>query len=304
MEKIIFDRIEEGMYFFISSSIHKIYLFPYGQRGTQIYRHIRDRYNFEIVRVDNGLCKTNDEVISLDRALDELIHDENSALMVSSDNMRSYTEIRLAIGKLKNRVFDVFPRHPLDFHDDKRISSASVIASDIIRRGVTGNIAEAGVYRGDFAKYLNILFPDRKLYLFDTFDGFEKTQVSEWDNSNETDLWIDALKNTNEDVVMGKMSYPEMIEIRKGLFPGTAQNLDDRFVFVSLDMDIFEPTYQGLQFFWNKMSPGGVIFVHDFGNYDGIKTAVTRFCEENFVGYFLLNDFNTACLVSPMKGLA
>lgn len=93
-----------------------------------------------------------------------------------------------------------------------------------------------------------------------------------------------------------------MVEIKKGLFPETASGIEDSFVFVSLDMDIYEPTYQGLQFFWNRMSPGGVIFVHDYGNYDGIKSAVMRFCDEEVTGFVLMNDSNTACLVKPLKG--
>ena len=33
-------------------------------------------------------------------------------------------------------------------------------------------MAELGVYRGEFAKEINKVFPDRTLYLFDTFEGF------------------------------------------------------------------------------------------------------------------------------------
>lgn len=36
--------------------------------------------------------------------------------------------------------------------------------------GVEGNVAELGCYRGDTSWQLNVLMPDRKLYLFDTFE--------------------------------------------------------------------------------------------------------------------------------------
>ena len=43
--------------------------------------------------------------------------------------------------------------------------------------GVEGNVAELGCYRGDTSWQLNVLMPDRKLYLFDTFEGFDERDV-------------------------------------------------------------------------------------------------------------------------------
>jgi O-methyltransferase len=44
-------------------------------------------------------------------------------------------------------------------------------------QAVPGDMAELGVYRGDFVWQLNVLFPDRRLYLFDTFQGFDPRDV-------------------------------------------------------------------------------------------------------------------------------
>ena len=38
-------------------------------------------------------------------------------------------------------------------------------------------MAECGVFRGDCTKFINLFFPDRTLYLFDTFGGFEKSDI-------------------------------------------------------------------------------------------------------------------------------
>ncbi len=47
----------------------------------------------------------------------------------------------------------------------------------ICKRGLEGVVAEAGVYKGDFAKEMNRVFFDRKIYLFDTFEGFPETDI-------------------------------------------------------------------------------------------------------------------------------
>jgi O-methyltransferase len=57
------------------------------------------------------------------------------------------------------------------------MSSLELVAHEIYENNVIGEVAELGVYRGDFASIINALFPDRKLYLFDTFRGFARTTL-------------------------------------------------------------------------------------------------------------------------------
>lgn len=49
-------------------------------------------------------------------------------------------------------------------------------------------------------------------------------------------------------------------------------------------MDLYAPTYEGVNFFWNILSNGGYIFVHDFYVGDGIEVAVKQFCTERNIG--------------------
>jgi len=88
---------------------------------------------------------------------------------------------------------------------------------------------------------------------------------------------------------MDKMPIPNKIKIHKGYFPDTAQNITSNFCFVNLDLDLYEPTYQGLKFFSNKMVNGGVILVHDYfaENFKGPKKAVDQFITESNNSYFI-----------------
>jgi hypothetical protein len=45
-------------------------------------------------------------------------------------------------------------------------------------RGTPGALAELGVYKGNSAKILHLASPMRKLYLFDTFEGFDARDVN------------------------------------------------------------------------------------------------------------------------------
>lgn len=67
-----------------------------------------------------------------------------------------------------------------NYLDYIRLSSLELISHEINFKKVKGNVAELGVYKGKFARYINQYFPDRTLYLFDTFLGFdERDKISD-----------------------------------------------------------------------------------------------------------------------------
>jgi len=47
----------------------------------------------------------------------------------------------------------------------------------VVERKVSGAIAELGVYQGETAKLFHHYAPDRQFHLFDTFEGFKKSEV-------------------------------------------------------------------------------------------------------------------------------
>ena len=66
------------------------------------------------------------------------------------------------------------------------------------KRNVPGNVAEVGVFRGEFAQYINEVFPQKKLYLFDTFDGFDaKEALKEMNSGHATKAFVEAYRQTS-----------------------------------------------------------------------------------------------------------
>jgi len=183
------------------------------------------------------------------------------------------------------------PPFILKTYDFVRWTTLELIAYQIYENNRVGAVAELGVFQGDFAKIINRTFPDRKLYLFDTFEGFGKKDIEVEKKVNVCSKQHD-FSNTNIDIVMKKMTYPENIIIKKGYFPETAEGLEETFVFVSLDVDLYEPIYNGLKYFYTRLVKGGYIMVHDYNNieYPGAKEAIKRFSLESGIPYFPLPD--------------
>ena len=124
---------------------------------------------------------------------------------------------------------------------------------------VPGAAAELGVYRGFFARCINQLLPERKLYLFDSFEGFAEEACA-------TDSFQAAHRNTAIDKVLSIMPHPENITVKPGFFPESLEGLEEQFCLVSLDVDFYRTTLEGLRYFWPRMERGGYLLLHDWGS--------------------------------------
>jgi O-methyltransferase len=178
-----------------------------------------------------------------------------------------------------------------------RLSSLELVAHEIITRGIPGASAELGVYQGHFAAAINAALPDRELYLFDTFEGFA-AEEEQRDRENHGLSYRRDFSDTSVEVVLGRLPHPERCVVRRGWFPQTAAGLEsETFSFVSIDTDLYEPILAGLEFFYDRLSPGGYLFVHDYNNSDfpGAQKAIREFSQSRGVPYVPLTDeFGTA----------
>jgi len=141
-----------------------------------------------------------------------------------------------------------------------------------------GAFAELGVYRGETAKIIHELNPERNLHLFDTFDGFrqvdlsiEETKEGKYNTSNFSDTDLDKVKKY--------IDGNGHVKFHPGYFPDSVAGLNETtYAFVHLDADLYQPTISALNYFYPKLSPGGVIIIHDYNNsWDGVRKAVDEF---------------------------
>ena len=160
------------------------------------------------------------------------------------------------------------------FWDPIRFATISLAINTIKNENIKGNLAELGVYKGESSKLIHLLAPNRKLYLFDTFEGFP---IKYLENNHESHRF----KDTNLEIVKRNIGDMENVIIRKGIFPDTAKNLEnEKFSFVSIDVDLYLSTLEGLEFFYPRISEGGYILIHDYNNPYESNNAVFRAVKE------------------------
>ena len=164
-------------------------------------------------------------------------------------------------------------------NDFVRIRTLELIAHEIYEQNIQGNVAELGVFRGEFTYFLNREFPDKTCYLFDTFEGFDENEFQKERDAGIVNVSVaESYSNTSIDIVKAKLEHYENVDIRKGYFPDSLNGLEDEFAFGSIDVDLEASIYSGLKYFYPRMRTGGYIMIHDYNNYlSGVKKAVRRY---------------------------
>jgi O-methyltransferase len=177
-------------------------------------------------------------------------------------------------GRISNHLLKLEKNYP----DKVRFFTWWFQVDRLKRESISGAFAELGVYKGESAAILHHMDPSREFHLFDTFEGFNKTDLHAEIGEAAT-YTPDHFADTHISRVLSRISDNSNIHVHKGYFPQTTSDLDDvRFAFVNMDADLYNPTRAGLEFFYPRLMPGGVMFIHDYTyKWEGIKKAVDEF---------------------------
>ena len=170
--------------------------------------------------------------------------------------------------------------HDLSAVDSTRRDLLTLLLRTIIVKDIRGAFAEVGVYKGRTAKLIHHYASERELHLFDTFNGFTERSVAQERKSTGISVRAKEFADTS---VPGVKAYVEQrndnVFFHPGFFPESIPRelFEQKFAFVHLDADLYEPTFEGLKFFYPRMTANGMIIVHDYNSWHGSRKAVDDF---------------------------
>ncbi|PYP90915.1 MAG: macrocin O-methyltransferase [Candidatus Angelobacter sp. Gp1-AA117] len=145
---------------------------------------------------------------------------------------------------------------------------------------IPGDTAECGVFAGA-SSYLICRFLQSKSqacthFIFDSFEGLSQPSVEdglEWSKG----LLSHSLEATKANLPFSNISW------QKGWIPDRfAQAADRRFAFVHIDVDLYQPTRDSIEFFYSRMNEGGILVCDDYGfsGCPGATLAVDEFLKD------------------------
>lgn len=206
------------------------------------------------------------------------------------------------------------PEFPVDFDEDyceiiRAVRPYTMTGNDklhalisatkyIHKFDIPGAVVECGVWRGGsmqaVARTLDATNDySRDLYLFDTFEGMvEPTDKdARHDGLSATHLLENSERSARvwayaslEDVKAGfaNVPYPsERIHYIQGRVESTVpEQAPEQIALLRLDTDWYESTKHELDHLYPRLVPGGVLFIDDYGWWQGSRAASDEFLAE------------------------
>ncbi len=167
----------------------------------------------------------------------------------------------------------------------------------VVNSKIPGDFIECGVWKGGSAMVIAYTLikmneTNRKLYLYDTFEGMSKPSDEDYrisDNVTVIDKWKkEQKKNYN------KWCFASLPEVKKNMFStkypqknlifikGKVEDTIPKYIpskiaVLRLDTDWYESTKHELNHLYPLLIKHGVLIIDDYGNWAGSKKAVDEY---------------------------
>ncbi len=161
-----------------------------------------------------------------------------------------------------------------------KLKNLKRLAALVNENNVPGDFVECGTFKGGSAAIISTeLIPERRLWLFDSFEGLPDVKEIDGPDSKE---WVGKCKGTEEDVLEALTSVgapPGQYLLRKGWFQNSfLEELPEKVALLHCDADWYDSVLLVLETFYERIPTGGIVVLDDFGWWEGCREAFYDFC--------------------------
>ena len=192
----------------------------------------------------------------------------------------------------------------------------------IVSAKIPGGFVECGVWMGGTmmmvaSTLLAMGVTDRKLYLYDTYEGHPKpdeqldvdlhghSATADWEQATEHGVkpWMDVSAETVSEN-MARTGYPmENVILVKGKVEDTLpEHAPESLALLRIDVDWYSPCKAAMEHLYPRLSEHGVLILDDYGHYQGFRKAVDEYLDTSN-SPILLNRVDYTCRTGIKSGL-
>lgn len=196
------------------------------------------------------------------------LYNKNLSWLTDSEYLSEWNKFPESVGSVHERRFNLF--------------NVSKIVRD-----VPGDLAECGVYHGA-GSYLMLSATegtDKTCYGFDSFEGLSAPTQQDEVGSEVAFRWEKNDLRVEEDIPRHNLArFSSRVVFYKGWIPDRFNEVSEQvFSMVHIDVDLYEPTRDALEFFFPRLSVGGVVVCDDYGfeTCPGARKAMDEIAERH-----------------------
>lgn len=167
-----------------------------------------------------------------------------------------------------------------------RLENTWASLKHVDKHGIPGDFVECGVWRGGSVMVARWASPERRCWLFDTFEGMTAPgphdikrnghRVSDEFNGKSAVTKTEVLSN----FVQEGLWEPDKFEIVVGDVCQTllvSANIPERIAVLRLDTDLYDSTKIEMEVLYPRLQSGGILIVDDYGHWRGARKAVADY---------------------------
>ena len=120
-------------------------------------------------------------------------------------------------------------------------------------------------------------------HMFDSFEGLSKPTSNDIPEDPKSYVWKEGDLSVPLEIVEQNLRRFNFVKYHKGWIPDRFHEVADRkFSFVHVDVDLYQPTYDSIKFFYERTVTGGIILCDDYGSIacPGAKQAFDELVQE------------------------
>jgi O-methyltransferase len=174
----------------------------------------------------------------------------------------------------------------------ERLGNIQECVTDVIQRGIPGDLIETGVWRGGATILMRAVLKaygsvDRLVWVADSFQGLPPPDSDRYpaDTGDLHHTASDLLAVSREEVEENFRRYgllDEQVRFLPGWFRDTLPTAPiDSLAVARLDGDMYESTIAALEALYPRLSIGGYLIVDDYGSHPQCKAAVDDYRQAN-----------------------
>ena len=184
-----------------------------------------------------------------------------------------------------------WPVHAETMIGRRRLDNLAESLATVLNDGVPGDLAETGVWRGGATILMRAALlawgdVDRRVWVIDSFQGMPAPDPVRWPADADLDLsGVEALTVSRAEVEEAFARYgllDKQTRFLEGWFADTLPLAPiDQLALLRLDGDLYQSTWEALEYLYPRLAPGGILIVDDYGAFVSCRQAVSEYREQH-----------------------